>query len=60
VPGPCFDPKKADLLIDAVKVKMNGPIDVRWEAVEKIDREGSGKFKYFKSSVVRPQPPTQS
>lgn len=55
VPGPKFDPGKADRLVEAVKVKVGGPVDVEWKRVDAIDREGSGKFKYFKSLIPKHQ-----
>lgn len=51
VPGASFEPAIADKLAAAVKVKVGGPLEVKWEKVDQIDREGSGKFKYFKSTV---------
>jgi phenylacetate-CoA ligase len=51
VPGPSFDPTRADYLARAVEAKVGGPLKARWELVNEMPREKSGKLKYFRSEL---------
>lgn len=48
VPGPAFTAEHAEHYAAVIAREMEHGVEVTWETVEQIEREGSGKFKYFK------------
>jgi phenylacetate-CoA ligase len=51
VPGPAFKPEHAERYVQVVRESMQGAVEVTWEIVAHIERQGSGKLKYFLSTV---------
>lgn len=52
VPGPVFQKEKADTFAAILQRNLNNQVAVSWETRSTIERERSGKLKYFKSFLA--------